>query len=80
MSDYSNLIKTLERGDQQLIDMVASKIFFDNQGKPREDQITAFVNQTGIKNFTTFINGGYIGTIIYKEKVYYYTAYVGKDE
>lgn len=83
MSNFSNLVELLEKGNQQLIDLVASQIFFDKKGMPREDQIRDFVKQNpGIPNYTTYIEevGIYVGTIVYKGKAYYYSPYLGKEK
>ena len=80
MSVYVNLIKALERGNAQLIDLLACQIFLDEKGNPREDQIQDFINQyPEIKNYTTFISeiSSYVGTIVYKKQRYYYSPFIG---
>ena len=80
MSVYVNLITALERGNAQLIDLLACQIFLDEKGNPRLDQIYDFVSQyPEIKNEVVYVQEVHcnVGTIVFNGNKYYYSPFIG---
>ena len=79
MANYENLIKALERGNRQLIDAIATNLFLDNQGNPRQDQMDDFTNQHEVSIKVEYVDEVKcnVGTIGYKGNRYYFSPFVG---